>query len=294
MKKNITLLFAILITFGLYGQSPEKMSYQAVVRNASDALITNQTVGMQISIIQGFTNGPSVYTETQTPTTNANGLVSIEIGTGTVVSGIFNTIDWSSGTYYVKTETDVNGGSSYTITGISQLLSVPYALYAKESGRAKNTFTYLGAVRAKNQGTPNPNPNNEIPSNTLTKLRWLGVSDNYASSLGGTNNTEITIPAGVTHIKIYSSIIYEGTPDESKSSILFNKDGSPFTLSNNGYAMYQSFNSKYGFNYTSQYIPVTAGEVFDVSLFQDSPNTLYLSWGSISASISFEFYNRNQ
>ncbi len=136
MKKNflktIMVLGALtLYLFPAYGQSPEKMSYQAVIRNSSDQLVTDQLVGMQISILQGSASGTAVYVEKQTPTTNANGLVSIEIGNGTIVSGSFATIDWADGPYFIKTETDPTGGTNYTITGTSQLLSVPYALHAK-------------------------------------------------------------------------------------------------------------------------------------------------------------------
>ena len=131
MKKVFSILAAVLLTASVFAQSPEKMSYQAVIRNSSDQLVTNQTVGMQISILQSSTSGTVVYVETQTPTTNANGLVSLEIGSGTVVSGDFATIDWANGPYFIKTETDPAGGVSYTITGTSQLLSVPYALHAK-------------------------------------------------------------------------------------------------------------------------------------------------------------------
>ena len=74
-----------------------------------------------------------MYTETQTVTTNTNGLVSLEIGMG-YTSDDFNAIDWSAGPYFIKTETDPTGGSSYTITGTSQLMSVPFAMYAKTSG----------------------------------------------------------------------------------------------------------------------------------------------------------------
>jgi hypothetical protein len=131
MKKVFTIFVALLLTATLWAQSPEKMSYQAVIRNSSDALVTNTEIGMQISILQGSASGTAVYVETQTPTTNANGLISIEIGTGTVESGDFATIDWANGLYFIKTETDAAGGTNYTITGTSQLLSVPYALHAK-------------------------------------------------------------------------------------------------------------------------------------------------------------------
>jgi len=125
MRKLFTILAAVLLTATLWAQSPEKMSYQAVIRNSSDALVTNTQIGMEINIRQGSQTGTIVYTETQSPTTNTNGLVSIEIGGGTG----FNTIDWANDTYYIETKTDPTGGTTYTITGTSQLLSVPYALH---------------------------------------------------------------------------------------------------------------------------------------------------------------------
>jgi uncharacterized protein (TIGR02145 family) len=131
MRKLFTLMIAVFLTAALWAQSPEKMSYQAVIRDADNNLVTNQPTGMQISILQGSANGAAVYVETQSSTTNENGLVSIEIGAGTVVSGDFAAIDWANGPYFIKTETDPTGGAEYTITGVSQLLSVPYALHAK-------------------------------------------------------------------------------------------------------------------------------------------------------------------
>ncbi|MFT5252748.1 MAG: hypothetical protein ACI87N_001765 [Flavobacteriales bacterium] len=129
MKRIFTIAAVLMMTASVWAQSPYKMSYQAVVRDASDALVATQAVGMQLSILQGSTSGSSVYTETHTPTTNINGLVSLEIGTGTTTDN-FATIDWSAGPYFIKTETDPTGGTTYTITGTSQLMSVPYALHA--------------------------------------------------------------------------------------------------------------------------------------------------------------------
>jgi hypothetical protein len=140
MKRLILYLVVISITNYIYAQSPQKMSYQSVVRNASGVLVTNQSVGIKIGILQGTPVGSVVYQEifTPNPQTNANGLVSIEIGGGLPLSGIFSAINWASGPYYLKTETDPTGGTSYTIVGTSQLLSVPYALYAKT---AENAFS---------------------------------------------------------------------------------------------------------------------------------------------------------
>ena len=135
MKKFYTLAAAILVTMAtVFAQSPDKISYQAVVRNNNDALLVNAQVRIKLSILQGSIYGKSVYVETHSIMTNENGLVSIEIGGGRVVSGNFSTIDWSLGSFFIKTEIDPTGGTNYTIVGTSQLLSVPYALYAKTSG----------------------------------------------------------------------------------------------------------------------------------------------------------------
>ncbi len=134
MKRIFTLLFATSILTAVFAQSPNKMSYQAIVRDANDNLVKEQSVGMQISILQGSATGTEVYVERHISQTNINGLVGIEIGGGTVISGEIATIDWSSGTYFLKTEIDINGGANYSITGTSQFLSVPYAKFAEKSG----------------------------------------------------------------------------------------------------------------------------------------------------------------
>ena len=133
MKRNIThiAIIFLLTSFSLQqqinAQTPQKLSYQAIVRNSSNALVTNKQKGMRISILEGLINGTTVYTETKTPTTNANGLISIEIGDGLG----FSTITWANSTHYIKIETDPTGGTNYSIAGVSQLLSVPYVLQSK-------------------------------------------------------------------------------------------------------------------------------------------------------------------
>jgi len=133
MKQIYTIFVAVLITASVFAQAPEKMSYQAVVRNSTDQLVINQGIGMQISILQTTATGTAIYVETHNTATNTNGLVTIEIGNGNVESGDFTTIDWANDIYFIKTEIDptVAGGATYTITGTSQLLSVSYALHAK-------------------------------------------------------------------------------------------------------------------------------------------------------------------
>jgi len=126
MNKLFTILSFIALVTSVGAQSPQKMSYQAVIRNNSNALVSSAVVGMQISILQGSASGTVVYTETQTPTTNVDGLVSIKFGG----NAGFSIIDWSAGPYFIKTETDPAGGTNYNIVGTSELLSVPYALFS--------------------------------------------------------------------------------------------------------------------------------------------------------------------
>jgi uncharacterized protein (TIGR02145 family) len=131
--KQLNLFFAFnIIATLVLAQVPQKFSYQSVIRNSGNQLIANQTVGIKISVLQGSANGTVVYAETHSPTTTANGLANIEIGVGNVLSGNFANINWSNGPYFIKTETDVNGGNNYTISATQQLLSVPYAFRAED------------------------------------------------------------------------------------------------------------------------------------------------------------------
>ena len=131
MKKIYTFLTLFLLcSFSLFAQSPEKFTYQAVVRNASNQQIANAPVSVRVSILLGSASGNAVYVETHSTNTNINGLMTVEIGGGTVQQGTFADIDWANGPFFLKTETDPNGGSDDSVTSTQQLLSVPYALYA--------------------------------------------------------------------------------------------------------------------------------------------------------------------
>ncbi len=140
----IVLLLNLRIFSASFAQTPQKMSYQAVIRNSSNVLVASANIGIRVSILQGT---QAVFVETHLTSTNANGLVSIEIGNGTFVSGIaFSTIDWSTGIYSITTETDPAGGTNYTIIGTSQLLSVPYAMYAKTAENFTGVITELDPI----------------------------------------------------------------------------------------------------------------------------------------------------
>ncbi|MBN8641352.1 MAG: hypothetical protein J0L86_06005 [Flavobacteriales bacterium] len=141
--RNYLTVVALIFTFLAVAQAPQKMSYQSVIRNNTGDLVANSPIGLRISILKDSPSGTVVYSETMTNTTNENGLLSIEIGGGTPITGTFAGIDWSTGIFFIKTETDPNGGSNYDVVGTSQLLSVPYALYAQKSKNLGKTSIYI-------------------------------------------------------------------------------------------------------------------------------------------------------
>lgn len=141
MKRILfTIISSVAISLTSMAQSPQAFKYQAVVRDAGNTVLNNQAVGLQLTIQQGAVGGTAVYTETFSVTTNQYGLVNIEIGTGTTTDD-FSTVDWANGPYYMETAIDVTGGTSYSTMGTSQLLSVPYALYAANGGKWEESGT---------------------------------------------------------------------------------------------------------------------------------------------------------
>jgi hypothetical protein len=202
----IIILAHLLINTSIFAQAPQKMSYQAVIRNTSGALVSSTSVGMQISILQGTATGTAVYTETQNASTNVNGLVSLEIGTGTVIIGSFAGINWANGPYFIKTETDPTGGTNYTISGTSELLSVPYALFSVN-------------------GTPGPaGADGDNGLDGATGPQGPQGNDG-AQGLQG--------PAGIDGINGANGNGIASTTDNGNGTFTFNyTDGSTFTTSN--------------------------------------------------------------
>ncbi|WP_300672237.1 tail fiber domain-containing protein [Soonwooa sp.] len=214
MKKLFTSLAICLIGLA-YAQSPNMMSYQAVVRKADNTLVANKPIGMKVSILKGSETGTMIYSEAvSNPTTNANGLVSVKIGSGAAILGSFKTIDWASDLYFLKTEIDPLGGSNYSIVGTSQLLSVPYSEFSNGINASNNGGTglqgksstglwmglyeggeyrgYLGSYAGANEdvdfGTGTSNEEGSVhltikaqPKLTISKVGFVGI-DNTAPS----------------------------------------------------------------------------------------------------------------
>ncbi len=139
-RKFSALLITMIYTVYLCAQVTNKLNYQAVARNAGGMLLTNQSIGLLLTV-EDSSGGTMIYKERHTPTTNQFGLFTVQIGNGTALFGNYNSIPWSNGNIWLKVDMDPTGGSSYTAMGESQLLSVPYALYAATSGNTP--FTHM-------------------------------------------------------------------------------------------------------------------------------------------------------
>ncbi len=133
MKKIVTLCLTC-VQLLIFAQAPEGVNYQSVIRDNTGNLMANAFVGLKISLLQNSTNGTVVYEESFDASTNDFGLTNIVIGNGNPISGDFSLIDWSNGPYFIQIAADENGGTDYEIMGTQELMSVPYALYAKTAG----------------------------------------------------------------------------------------------------------------------------------------------------------------
>ena len=242
MKPVLILLFLFLaITFKLHAQSPEKMSYQAIIRAQDNSLVLNSNISLNIIIHQSTASGKVVYQESHSVRSNNNGLVSLEIGTGTIITGNFSTIAWDKGPYFIETQVDVTGGSNYNIIGVTQLLSVPYALHSKTAEKLVG-------------GAANSSPRATIVS--LTNSRNIAILD-INNTIECTSTSTLTIPLGFTSMLVGDTINLEShngailnVQASSGVTINYNESGNAKFSSTNG-------NVRFGFlrkNGTNSYI----------------------------------------
>ena len=141
-SKYVIAFIFILSSIVIYGQTPEGINYQAVIRKTNGTLVTNTTVAIRIQIKQNSATGTVVYAERQSVITSAYGLVNFVIGQGTILSGTFSAINWSTGNYWVSLGVDFTNGTNYLDYGSQRLMSAPYALYAKTAGVQLNQWRY--------------------------------------------------------------------------------------------------------------------------------------------------------
>ncbi len=153
MRRIIIMTILLAGTFGsLFSQAPEAVNFQTIVRDNNGTPLREQLVSFRLSILQGGTTGPVVFSERHQQVTTQLGTVTLGIGTGTVLSGSFQGINWGANTYFLKTETDVSGGEEFITMGTTQLISVPYSLYAKNAGNGLPAGTSGQTLRNNGSG----------------------------------------------------------------------------------------------------------------------------------------------
>ena len=178
MRQILVILFLVLFpATQLWAQTPQLLNYQAVARNSTGQIIPSQNVGVRFSVLEGSVNGTELYKETHSTTTNNFGLFTLFIGGGTVATGTFSSIDWSTGTKFLKVEIAPAGGTNYTVQGTTQLLSVPYALYAEKTKLLAGNNTI--SISNGNTITGNYQPGN----NTIT-ITGNTIAGNYQPGTG--------------------------------------------------------------------------------------------------------------
>jgi len=251
---------------------PELMSYQVVVRDASNKLLASTSVGMQISILQTSNVGSSVYVERQTITTNINGLATLQIGAGAVQSGTFSTIDWSTGAYWIKTEIDPAGGTTYSITGTTQMISTPYALHAKTAAATSTNANLTGAVTSVGNATS---------LGSFTSANLLGaVSDETGTgaavfATAPTFTTSLTTPLIIGGTGATDKITYKSTSGTGTTTAIAHQ----FTGGTNGATVAATIlnNGNVGIGTTTPSFPLSFGAALGskIGLYDEGAGTGY-------------------
>ncbi|HOH75203.1 MAG TPA: fibronectin type III domain-containing protein, partial [Paludibacteraceae bacterium] len=196
----LAILLAFVFVGNLSAQTPEQLSYQAIVRNSNDQLVSNKTIGLKVTILKGSESGEVVYQEILSPTTNVNGLLNIKIGS----QAGFSTIDWANGPYFIKTEVDIEGNGNYTITTVAQILSVPYAKHAETVNRLLTISneecgtTNRGAIRYDEDN------NNLVFCNGSN---WVAVGSGNATNLTPALTTLPAIHASKASARLMASSV---------------------------------------------------------------------------------------
>jgi uncharacterized protein (TIGR02145 family) len=186
------ILLILLPIFG-FSQAPQKINFQSILRNTNGEVVANKAVSLRISILSGSITGNTVYSETHDKTTDASGLISLQIGNGTVINGAFSTILWGNAAYFIKLEADFNGGSNYVLLGTQELMSVPYALYASKTDTSVLNLTnrFNSKVNISDTATMLTNYRNELNNKVNTSDTFFMLS-NYWTGLNNKVNISDT------------------------------------------------------------------------------------------------------
>ena len=274
MKKTSLLILGLILSAITFAQAPNKMSFQTVVRNSQGKLVLNKSIGVRISILQATSTGTPVYVETHTTSSNANGLLTLEVGSGSVATGTFATIDWLQGPYFLKTEMDMDGGANYTITGVTEFVSVPYVKMAENTNNANSVKTVANGSNVGDMnywnGTTWVPLNKGIQGQTLTfcdgKPTWTigdvcpgtitdlncssatnngilnatsaasGVTSviSYTGGNGGTHNGQVVTSTGVSGL---TATLQAGSFANGNGSLTYTITGTPATSGTASFAL---------------------------------------------------------
>ena len=182
------ILLILLPIFG-FSQAPQKINFQSILRNTNGEVVANKAVSLRISILSGSITGNTVYSETHGKTTDASGLISLQIGNGTVINGAFSTILWGNAAYFIKLEADFNGGINYVLLGTQELMSVPYALYASKTDTSVLNFAnrFSSKVNISDTATMLTNYRNGL-NNKLNTSDTFFMLANYWTGLNNKVN----------------------------------------------------------------------------------------------------------
>ena len=170
-------------------QAPQKINFQSILRNINGEVVANKSVSLKISILSGSISGSSVYGETHNKTTDASGLISLQIGNGTVLNGVFVNINWGSSAHFIQLEADFSGGSNYVVLGTQELMSVPYALYASKTDTTVLNLT--SRLATKLSGTDTVSLSNRINAKApLANPVFTGTVTGVTKTMVGLGNVD--------------------------------------------------------------------------------------------------------
>jgi uncharacterized protein (TIGR02145 family) len=192
---NLRIIFMVFFPIFAVAQAPQKINFQSILRNSSGEVVSNSSVSLRISILSGTITGTLVYSETHAKTTDAGGLISLQIGGGTVSSGVFGNINWGSTSHFIKLEADFSGGSNYVVLGTQELMSVPYALYASKTDTSALNLT--SRLATKLNATDTAYLSNRINAKvSINNPTFTGTVAGIDKTMVGLPNVDNTSDAG--------------------------------------------------------------------------------------------------
>jgi hypothetical protein len=208
MKKTLLSFLFLCTCLAVLAQAPRKFNYQAVVRTSNGAIVANQNVSLRFSIRDATATGTIQYSERHTAATNAFGLVNLQIGGGTVISGVFANIAWETGAKFLQVEADISGGTTYTNLATMELIAVPYALQADKAGSFAGTLT--GDVNGTQNATlinANAVTTSKIADNTIITAKITDGAVVTAKLADNAVTTNKIADASVSTVKLADNAI---------------------------------------------------------------------------------------